>query len=113
MSIFTDNKTALESHGFVVQDENTVLGPQGQPVAGMDAYGQVWFKEEGIEAICNGTMVEEPKEQEVEMVRARNDKGHYIKDDPSTPENEAWTTKIIKKVLPSKKGKKKKGASNG
>ena len=27
--------------------------------------------------------VEEPK-------RARNDKGHYIKDDPSTPENEAW-----------------------
>lgn len=107
MSIFTDNKTALESHGFVVQDENTVLGPQGQPVAGMDAYGQVWFKEEGIEAICSGTMVEEPKEEEVEMVRARNDKGHYIKDDPSTPENEAWTTKIIKKVLPSKKSKKK------
>tara|TARA_Y100000114_G_C11712470_1_gene304218 strand:- start:137 stop:310 length:174 start_codon:yes stop_codon:yes gene_type:complete len=28
-------------------------------------------------------VVEEPK-------RARNDKGHYIKDDPSTPENEAW-----------------------
>ena len=105
MSIFTDNKTALEAHGFVVQDENTVLGPQGQPVAGMDAYGQVWFKEEGIEAICNGTMVEEPKEEEqdVEMVRARNAKGHYIKDDPNTPENEAWTTKIIKKVMPTKK----------
>ena len=28
-------------------------------------------------------VVEEPK-------RARNDRGHYIKDDPSTPENEAW-----------------------
>jgi len=28
-------------------------------------------------------VVEEPK-------RARNDKGHYIADDPSTPENEAW-----------------------
>ena len=103
MSIFTDNKTALEAHGFVVQDENTVLGPNGQPAAGMDAYGQVWFKEESIEAICSGTMAEEPKEEEeVEMVRARNDKGYYIKD-----------TKIIKKVLPSKKGKKKKGASNG
>ena len=25
-----------------------------------------------------------------EPVRARNDKGHYLKDDPSTPENEAW-----------------------
>jgi len=31
-------------------------------------------------------------------VRARNDKGHYIKDDPDTPENEAWTTKMVKKV---------------
>jgi len=51
-------------------------------------------------------MVEEPKEEEVEMVRARNTKGHYIKDDPNTPENEAWTTKIIKKVLPNKKKKK-------
>ena len=35
---------------------------------------------------------------ETEMVRARNEKGHYIADDPDTPENEAWTTKIVKKV---------------
>mgnify|MGYP003143477775 FL=1 len=28
-----------------------------------------------------------------EMVRARSDKGHYIADDPSTPENEAWVEK--------------------
>ena len=34
----------------------------------------------------------------VKKVRARNKKGHYIKDDPNTPENEAWTTKIVKKV---------------
>ena len=26
----------------------------------------------------------------VEPTRARNEKGHYIADDPSTPENEAW-----------------------
>lgn len=25
-----------------------------------------------------------------EKVRHRDDKGHYVKDDPSTPENEAW-----------------------
>jgi hypothetical protein len=25
-----------------------------------------------------------------EKVRNRDDKGHYVKDDPSTPENEAW-----------------------
>ena len=34
------------------------------------------------------------KGSETERVRARNEKGHYIKDDPSTPDvNEAWTTK--------------------
>ena len=26
----------------------------------------------------------------VEPKRSRNEKGHYIADDPSTPENEAW-----------------------
>ncbi len=25
-----------------------------------------------------------------EKIRHRDDKGHYVKDDPSTPENEAW-----------------------
>ena len=30
------------------------------------------------------------KEPVAEPKRARNDKGHYIADDPSTPENEAW-----------------------
>jgi hypothetical protein len=31
-------------------------------------------------------------------VRARNDKGQLVGDDPSTPDvNEAWTTKVVKK----------------
>ena len=31
-------------------------------------------------------------------VRTRNKKGHYVADDKSTPdENEAWTTKRVKK----------------
>ena len=103
MSIFTDNKSNLEAKGFVVQDDNTVLGANGQPAAGMDAYGQMWFKEEEIEAICNNEVVEpivSPEVIEEILVRARNNKGHYIKDDPTTEVNEAWTTK--KK---SKKGK--------
>ena len=33
------------------------------------------------------------------MVRARNEKGHYIADDPDTPENEAWTAKVVNKFL--------------
>ena len=103
MSIFKDNKSNLEAKGFVVQDDNTVLGVNGQPAAGMDAYGQLWFKEEEIEAICNNEVVEpivSPEVIEEILVRARNNKGHYIKDDPTTEVNEAWTTK--KK---SKKGK--------
>jgi len=36
-------------------------------------------------------------------VRARNKDGHFIADDPSTPENEAWTTKVVKKVTRKKK----------
>ena len=49
-----------------------------------------------LKALMSGTAT-------VETVRARNEKGHYIADDPSTPDvNEAWTTKVVKKV----KGKK-------
>ena len=40
-------------------------------------------------------------ENPVEMVRARNEEGHFLKDDPSTPENEAW----VKKPKASKKSK--------
>jgi hypothetical protein len=43
-----------------------------------------------------------------EMVRARSDKGHYIADDPSTPENEAWVEKPKKKAAPKKKTPAKK-----
>lgn len=40
----------------------------------------------------------------VKKVRARNKKGQLMADDPSTPDvNEAWTTKIIKKVTRKKK----------
>ena len=43
------------------------------------------------------------KDTEEVKVRARNDKGQLVGDDPSTPDvNEAWTTKVVKKA----KGKK-------
>lgn len=47
-----------------------------------------------------------------EMVRARNDKGHYIADDPSTPENESWVEKPKKKAAPKKKTPAKKKAAS-
>jgi len=48
----------------------------------------------------------------VEMVRARNEDGHFVKDDPSTPENEAWVEKPAAKPKAQKKPTKKKKAAS-
>ncbi len=32
-------------------------------------------------------------EEKLEMVRARDENGHFVADDPETPENEAWVKK--------------------
>tara|TARA_R100000773_G_C4173175_1_gene86039 strand:- start:339 stop:644 length:306 start_codon:yes stop_codon:yes gene_type:complete len=55
---------------------------------------------------------------EMNGVRARNDKGHYVADDPSTPDvNEAYVggkkpkKKTTKKPAAKKKGRPKKAAS--
>ena len=40
-------------------------------------------------------------------VRARNAKGHYVKDDPNTPENEAWVGGKAPAV-PKKRGRPRK-----
>ena len=91
--MFIAYKEILERSNYTVT-EDTVYSPQGQPIAGIDAYQQVWFKDTFVEEVCS---------QKVEVVRARNSKGHYIADDPTTPQNEAWTTK--------EKSKKKKRKS--
>ena len=44
------------------------------------------------------------------MERARNERGHYIADDPTTPENEAWVEKKPKKAVVKKKPAAKKKA---
>ena len=59
------------------------------------------------EAIANPEIAKDP-EVVTEMVRARNDQGHYIADDPSTPENEAWVEKPKNKAAPKKKPPAKK-----
>ena len=44
------------------------------------------------EVVDDTPKVSEELEEEATkgLTRARNDKGHYIADDPDTPENEAW-----------------------
>ena len=78
--------------GYLVLDKgNAVIDLHTkETVLTVDAEGNYVTKVEAIQNIL-GT---------VEKVRARNKKGHYVKDDPNTPENEAWTTKIVKKATP-------------
>ena len=65
--------------------------------------------------VSNGWAIEIKEEElseieEAEPVRARNDKGHYIADDPNTPDvNEAYVSgKAPKKSGQTKKSTKKK-----
>ena len=58
-------------------------------------------------------VIQEPPSRESFKVeekpkRARNEDGHFIADDPSTPENEAW----VGGVSPSKKKTKKKSSAS-
>ena len=41
------------------------------------------------------------------VVRARNKAGQYLKDDPKTKKNEAYTKKVVKKKATKKKTAKK------
>jgi len=44
----------------------------------------------------------EVEETKLEMVRARDENGHFIADDPDTEVNEAWIVKTVKKVIKKK-----------
>ena len=81
----------------ILSDDNKVIAEKER------GYGDWISKDDSVSIsdildFVNGSVAEEVEVEETEMVRARNEKGHYIADDPDTPENEAWTTKIVKKV---------------
>jgi hypothetical protein len=74
-----------------------VLGPRGDVIA-EKIYGEWQTKDPAVL-----DFIKESEEVKVEKVRARNEKGQLMADDPSTPDvNEAWTTKVIKKVTRKK-----------
>ena len=124
--MFNNKEKELNAAGYTVVD-GQVLDASGGPVAGEAAYGDVWYADEHVEAIMAGevmpslttttagsasnqamvTVAEETTIVETEVVRARNAKGQLVGDDPSTPDiNEAWTTKIKKRVTSKKKAMK-------
>jgi hypothetical protein len=124
--MFNNKEKELNAAGYTIAG-GQVLDASGGPVAGEAAYGDVWYADEHVEAIMAGevmpslttttagsasnqamvTVAEETTIVETEVVRARNAKGQLVGDDPSTPDiNEAWTTKIKKRVTGKKKAKK-------
>ena len=100
---FTTHKTKLEALGYVVES-NIITTSRGDVMAAIDPYGDISCKYEDIKDILNGVAetptvkVKAEEVEEVELVRARNNKGQLLADDPTTPEvNEAWVAKTKKK----------------
>ena len=90
---FSTHKKQLRAAGFAIIDNN-VVDENNFIVAGIGPYSDVWSKSEAVDII----MSLPPDEEEV-FVRARDEKGAFIADDPATPDvNEAWVKKVAKKV---------------
>ena len=77
---------------------NKVLSDKNKVIA-ENINGDWVSKDDSISIFTILDFVKEAEVEETEMVRARNEKGHYIADDPDTPENEAWTTRVVKKIV--------------
>ena len=112
-------KDALEAKGYRVDEHGYVWDSMGNQSAGEDNYGNVQSKDPNVTAICqeaemaliSKVTTKKPKAKKeeteivetLEMVRARDENGHFIADDPTTPDvNEAWVVKTVKKVVKKK-----------
>ena len=107
-------KDALEAKGYRVDEHGYVWDSMGNQSAGEDNYGNVQSKDPNVNAICQEaerglatkakaavkkvvkkvTSKPKVKKDDLEIVRARDENGHFIADDPSTPDvNEAYVVK--------------------
>lgn len=114
MKYYHKYKEALEAKGYRVDEHGYVWDSMGNQSAGEDNYGNVQSKDPNVNAICHEADIAAtkpvkrpaPKKKKdvvvadtLEVVRARDENGHFIADDPSTPDvNEAWVVKTSKKA---------------
>jgi len=100
---FTDWKVELEDFGYLVT-EDLVTTKRGDVLAGKDPYGGYYVNDSRIQDIVSKKPSTVKKitakvkkvvktDAELEMVRARDENGHFIADDPDTEVNEAWVVK--------------------
>lgn len=87
--MFKNHKKALEKAGYKVYNDK-ITSLKGDVVAFIDPYGSLDTKDDQVRAILS----EKPKVRKSttkKKVRARDESGTFIADDPTTPEvNEAW-----------------------
>ena len=108
---------ALEAKGYRVDEHGYVWDERGNQAAGEDNYGNVQSKDPNVTDICRAADTEKTKakpkakakavkkdeKESLEIVRARDENGHFVADDPSTPDvNEAWVVKTVKKAIKKK-----------
>ena len=93
---YSTHKKQLKAAGFTIIDNN-VVDENNVIVAGVGPYSDVWSKSEAVDIIM--ALLPDAEDDEVVRVRARDENGAFIADDPTTPDvNEAWVTKAAKKV---------------
>ena len=94
MKYYHKYQEALEAKGYRVDEHGYVWDSMGNQSAGEDNYGNVQSKDPNVNAICEAADIADVKPKKAAAPkgkkRARTAKGHFVKDDPSTPENEAW-----------------------
>lgn len=79
------------NHGQHVEDTNKNI------VMSRNTDGTYTTDNDDLSGIINSSVKEE-----LEMIRARDEKGHFIADDPDTEVNEAWVVKTVKKIVGNK-----------
>jgi hypothetical protein len=94
MKYYHKYQEALEAKGYRVDEHGYVWDSMGNQSAGEDNYGNV---QSNVNAICEAADIAAVKPKKPTKAkapagkkRARTAKGHFVKDDPNTPENEAW-----------------------
>ena len=102
MKYYHKYQEALEAAGYRVDEHGYVWDSAGNQSAGEDNYGNVQSKDANVTAICIeqdeapllARLAKKVKPKKAAAPkgkkRARTAKGHFVKDDPNTPENEAW-----------------------
>ena len=94
MKYYHKYQEALEDKGYRVDEHGYVWDSLGNQSAGEVNYGNVQSKDPNVNAICDAADIAAVKPKKAAAPagkkRARTAKGHFVKDDPNTPENEAW-----------------------